>query len=188
MGTETAGRLLGITPDGGSIPTQTSRTPDGSTVQPVADPFGLVDALDGGTCFHAPPDLITADNIPHSLTQEWADVTGDVLTMAREAGQDPQQRERGLKWPGFLPQFLLHIPPKMQNMHSLRCILGKRLRQWKDRKMDVLVREWEMACRHSRRRTSREASPQYAHSRLSTILKAIERGGIRNVRILSLPL
>ena len=55
VGTEAVGRLLGITPDGGPIPTKTTRRPNGGLVQPVADPFGLVDVLDGGKRFHAPP-------------------------------------------------------------------------------------------------------------------------------------
>ena len=45
--------------------------------------------------------------------------------------------------------------------------------------MSELAREWEAACRQARRRTSREHNPQSEQSRLGTILKVIERGGIR---------
>lgn len=106
-----------------------------------ADPLTFVETITRQQRYTMPPGLTTVDYIPPSLTQSWAEVYGEVLRFMREACSEAREKERAFRWLGFLPQLLLHQPRRMRGTRAWTTILRRRLQHWKDRRIDLLVKD-----------------------------------------------
>ena len=130
--------------------------------------WAAIDALAVAECSRSPACALS--DVPREHRGDWAAAIADILELVTSAGDDAQQRTRGLKWLLVVSDLLLRKPQRGGARAIRGGVIPRRFERWRERDLRFLLAQ--RATDHAAER-HRSANSDRTTNRESDVARAL---------------